>query len=746
MSFYVLPNLVAREVRTCEAPWNVALTIPPEVRGKEGKKARDKWINNPSTQHHVYSAFEGIIDNVRVSSPKNEEGNPPLRMHAFIADIDTPLSNEEIDAGVKRVPFAPNYLERTLSGNVRLIWLLEKPVSFPNRRFAIEFLELALERMKLLMLAVGFDRGAFLDPNRYYTNSGTWLTADASLRIPAALTDGWVVEVAAKHLWSKDRGAIDIPLPVVQTALEKKFPSFPRVWVGEFIEGATGPTFWVEGSSSPKSAIVKPTGLFTFSAHAIKPFYSWAELLGQSFVDSYTSEALGRAVEGIVFDGSKYWRKDGYGDWKNFSKEDIVAHLIIDRGLENKKGENDSSETSRAIQYVQSWQNVTGAAPFVFQPSGILSKQGNKFLNTHTRRVCQPAEGPVVWGPTGQMPFLSAFFDGLFHPDSTAAVYGKPLDYFFSWLKRFYSGAYACNLESGQNLFLCGNAGVGKTFLNQGLIPYLMGGGADAESYLLGSSDFNSQLFEVAFWSIDDNSATVNDATHRKFSTMIKKMAANTTFQYHAKFRIPCMVDWMGRCFVTLNADEASTSIIPDLAISIMDKIMIFRTADTAPVVFPSRNECIKIIQNETPYLARFLLDYSIPEHCKGSSRFGIVSYHDLSLTKTAEQSSTTSAFVEILDDWRSLYFSEHADLEFWEGSAYQFLKELHKDSAGSAAGLRNYTPKRIAVELAAVRAKGIANVEPVETSGLVRNWRIYKSGPVKSPLLPTSATSRFQK
>lgn len=743
MPFYSLDNLVSKEVAPCAKPWTVAVTIPDEVRGKAGKKARDAWINDPTTQHNVYSSFEGFIDNLRVSSPKNEEGNPPLRMHAFIADIDAALTLDEIEQGLLRVPFAPNWLERTLSGNVRLIWLLEKPVSFPNRRFAIEFLEFSLSRLKLDMIAVGFDRGAYLDPNRYYTNSGEWLCADADTRISAELLNGWVVEVAAKHIWKKDRGAVDIPLPIVQTAIEKKYPTFAGAWVGDFVEGSTGPTFWIEGSSSPKSAIVKSTGLFTFSAHAIKPFYSWADLLGKSFVETYTAEAMGRAVDGILFDGQKYWRKDGYGDWKNYSKEDTVSHLSIDRGLESKKGENESSETSRAIQYVQNWQNVVGAAPFVFQPNGIISKQGNKFLNTHTRRVCQPAPGPVVWGPTGQMPFLSAFFDGFFHPDSKADVPGKPLDYFLSWLHRFYKGAYENNLESGQNIFLCGAPGVGKTFLNQGVLPYLLGGGADAESYLLGVSEFNSQLFEVAYWSIDDNSATVTEASHRKFSTMIKKMAANTTFQYHAKFRVPCMVDWMGRVVVTLNGDEASMAMFPDFAISIKDKVEVFRTADTAAVAFPSRNECNKIISNEVPYLARYLLNFEIPEHIKGTNRFGVVSYHDSLLIKTAEQGSLTSAFVEILDDWRSSYFNEHGDLEFWEGSAYQFLKELHKDSAGTAAGIRNYTAKKIGLELAAIRSKGISGIEPVDTDGLVRTWRIYKARKVKVKELPTG--NKFQ-
>jgi hypothetical protein len=741
--FFALENLVSKEIEPC-VPWECKLRAPEHVKGSKNKKKRDEWINNPATTHEVYSSFEGFIDNLRITSPKNEEGNPPLKMHAFVADIDAPLSESEIEQGIRRIPFSPNHFERTLSGNVRLIWMLENAVSFPNRKFAVEFLELAMERLKLESLAVGLDRGAFLEPNRYYTNSGEWLPRKVEKRIPTALTKGWIVEVAAKHLWTKDRSAVDIPLPVVLTALEKKYPNFSKVWTSEFIEGATGPTFWVEGSSSPKSAIVKPTGLFTFSAHAIKPFYSWADLLGQTFVDIYASEAMGRAVEGLVFDGSKYWRKDGFGDWKNFTKEDIVSHLVVDRGLDTKKGEGDSSETTRAIQYIQNWQNVIGAAPFVFHTAGVIDKQGNKFLNTHTRRVCPPAADPVVWGAAGQMPFISKFFDGLFHPDSSSEVAGKPIDYFMSWLHRFYKGAYEGNLESGQNIFLLGKPGVGKTWLNQGLLPHLMGGGADAESYLLGVSDFNSQLFEVAFWTIDDNSATVTDSVHKKFSTMVKKMAANTTFQYHAKFRVPCMVDWMGRCFITANDDEMSSSIVPDLAISIMDKISVYRTAEAAPVVFPSRNECLKIIQNEAPYLARYLLDFVVPAHCRGSSRFGIVSYHEASLVRTAEQSSTTSAFVEILDDWRQHYFNEYPALTCWEGSAYQFLKELNKDTAGSAAGIRNYTAKKIALELASVRSKGIAGVEPLETDGLVRTWRINKEEPKKQKILPVG--NKFSK
>jgi hypothetical protein len=732
-----LPNLVSQSVEPCR-PWEFSSPIPESVRGKENKKARDRWINHPDTQHQCYSAFEGFVGNARIAEPKNgSEGNPPFKLHAFVADIDAPVSQEELTAGIGRIEFAPNYYERTLSGNARLVWLFEQPVAFPNRRFAVEFLTLTLARMRLEQVAAGFDKPAFLEPNRYYTNSCDWWTLDEKARIPYSLLQGWVVEVSEKHVWRKDRGAIDIPLPVVFAEIEKKWPQ--NNWPGDFVEGAQGPSFWVEGSASPKSAIVKPTGMFTFSAHAVKPFYSWADLLGQAFVEKHAAEMMGKAVEGIYHDGTKYWRKDGYGDYKWFAKEDIASHLAVDRGLNPVKDGSTPSEVSRAVQYIQNWQGVVGAAPFVFQPTGIVMRNGFKFLNTHTRRVLAPSSEKAVWGPHGNMPFLSQFFDGFFHPESQPV---NPKDYYLAWLARFYRGAYELNLESGQNVFILGGPGIGKTFLNQGLLPHLMGGAEDAESYLLGTTDFNSQLFEVGLWTVDDNSATVDNITHRKFSAMVKKMAANTCFAYHAKFRVPCTVEWRGRVQITANDDEESARIVPDLSITILDKLKLFRAAKVPPVEFPNRRGCDDIIRREGPVLARWLLDWEIPSALVGTSRFGVVSYHEKSLLITAEQSSQSAGFREMLEHWRAAYFSEHKDVEAWEGSAFDLLVSMCRDEAAQAAGVRTITPQGIGRQLATLKAKGY----PITTSGHgdIRSWRIPAPAATHAATLPVG--NKFQK
>lgn len=719
MPFFALRNLVSSET-TPVTPWLYTQAAPDHVKGKENKTARDRWINSNETSAQVYSAFEGVNPSVRISKPKvgADEGNPPFKLHAFIADIDCAVSQDELAAGIARLAFSPNYYEKTLSGNARLVWLLEKPVSFPNRNFAVEFLKLAAARLHPENVAAGFDKPAWEEPNRYYTNSGEWLMISAEARIPASLVDGWVVEVAEKHLWRKDRGAVDLPLPVVYTELLKKYPSMN--WPEDFIEGSQGPSFWLESSTSPKSAVVKPTGMFTFSAHQSKPFYPWADLLGKDFVERHAAELMGKAVEGIYHDGTKYYRKDGHGAWKCFSKEDIILHLSTDRGLSAVK-DGGASEVNRAVSFIHNWQGIDGAAPFVFQPSGLIKKANGAFLNTHTRRALRPVEERAEWGPGGKMPFISNLFDHLFHPESRPL---RPLDYWLSWLSRFYRGAYENNLESGQNVFLLGGPGIGKTFLSQGLLPHLLGGGAGAEGYLMGESNFNSELFESALWTIDDNSATVDASTHRKFSAMIKKMAANSTFSYHAKFRVPCSVDWLGRVFVTANGDEQSAQIVPNLGINILDKLSLYRGTDVPSVTFPDRRGCLALIRDESPVLARFLLDYQIPAHCVGSARFGVKSYHETTLLKTAEQSSATAGFREILEHWRKMFFGEKKDLKVWRGSAFKLLLEFNSDQSFAAA-VRGMTGTSVGRNLMAVKAAGM-KIESVGGAN-TREWIIYK-------------------
>lgn len=734
MSFLATKNLVSTVVEPC-VPWEYTpVYIPNEVRGKEGKTARDAWINDLGTDHQCYTAFEGTIANHRIKEPKgNEEGNPPLSMSAFVADFDCPSADAEFLAGIDRSSFKPNYFERTLSGNGRLIYLLEEPVRFPSYKFAKEFLKLALVRLRLDQVAPSLDRPAFEEPNRLYTNSGEWSVCNVEARIPKSLITGWVMEVAEKHLWKKERGALEIPLPVVWEALQKKYPKSAD-WQGEFVEGAQGPTFWVEGSESPKSAIVKTTGLFTFSAHAHKPFFSWQDVLGHEFVETYTTQLLGKAVEGIWHDGQSYWRQDGYGLWKRFSKEDIALHLATDKGLNTQKNQGLPSEVNRALSYIQSWQGIEGAAPFAFQRPGVMHYHGSRVLNTHTRRVMPPASEKQSWGPHGNFPFISFFFDHLFHEESEPKM---PKEYYLAWAARFYSGAYHLEMQNGQSVFIMGAPGVGKSLLNQALLPMLMGGAAEAQGYLMGETNFNKALFDCALWTIDDNSIALDALSHRFWSAMIKKYAANTSHTFEAKFRDQTQVEWNGRISVTTNADAASAAIVPDLSISNLDKTSLYRTVDKAPMKFPTKQEIKRILERELPFFARWLLDYSCPEWLVGDNRFGTVPYHEKTLMETAEESSRTAAASDIIDLWRQDYFSENKTTEYWEGSVARLLLAMNRDESFSRALMKGMDAQRLSTHLSSLSAKGVSWLKIIQGSSGSRIWRILPSDTKPVETLP---------
>lgn len=714
MLTFALPNLTSLSTSPC-VPWTFTASVPENVKGKAGKEARDKWINNPDTEHQVYSLIEGINGSMRVSKPKGPaEGNPPYRIHGLVGDYDAQIPIEELEAGFARLEGkTPQYFERTLSGQCRFLWAFESPIAVPSWDFAVEFLKLARKAIKAELLTVNLDVPAWDSPSRYYTNSGEWMKCSEYV-VPSALVQGWLFEVCKKHQWKKEGNSIEIPLPVVWEELKKLYPA--HGWENEFAIDTQGPSFWVEGSSSPKSAIVKSTGLYTFSANAAKPFWSWQDLLGASFCAEYKTKATGKAVENIYHDGSKYWVKDGLSCWRPYAKEDVVSYLNIIRGLSNERYRGAPSEVDEAMMFIRHWQPIDGAAPFVFQSYGIYTDGGPRFLNTHTRRVLTPAEGEASWGAGGQFPWLSVYYDYLFDPI-------EQKDHFLAWLRRFYESAYQLKLNRGQNVFLIGPAGTGKTLLSQNILTKLMSGSAEAQKYLLGETNFNSQLFETALWTVDDNSSTVTASSHSLFSSAIKKMASNQTFEYHAKFRVPTSVNWLGRVFVTANDDEESLRIIPDLEISALEKSSLFRTTKV-PFNFPPTEELEVIIRRELPFFARWLLDWTPPEHTQGSNRYGVKAYHEPSLLQKAEHSSRSNAFSEILDDWAADWFKDHPTIEYWEGISFALLKELNSDD-GRRASIKNLTTDTVARQLAALKSKG----HPIEalTKGSMRVWRIYR-------------------
>ena len=706
---FCLPNLSASNVTQLD-PWTFTGQVPKEVRGD--KKARAAWATNIALRWNMYSAFEGQNNSGRI----NKE-NPPHSLHGFIADFDEQVPDEEVLRRLERFAYGPSWMERTLSGNVRLIWPFEKPLLLPSRRWTQFFLEKVLEDFPVDTLLFGFDQGAWLNPERYYTNSTKWINFNEGKPISADRVRGWCVRVSAKYEWCKELDAVQIPPEVLRPALEKKFPRFSE-WPNDFALGAQGPSFWVEGSLSPTSAIVRETGMQTFANHALQGFASWKDLLGTAFVRDYEVDAVGKAVAGIYFDGRYYWRQIPSGEWKAFDKADISIFLRKYRGVSIKTDKDGISELTTALAYIQSYQNVAGAGPFVFRPSGLIIVNDRPVLNTNNRHVVAPASEWTPWGPTGKFDFLSRvleFWDPL-----------EQLDYFLSWHHTFYKSGYLQQPCSGHHIFIAGPTGVGKGFLSHAIVGASVGGSAEAESFLLGTDGFSSDLFAAPHWFVDDAVFTTANDTLRRFAEAIKKMAANRNFRSNEKFKVATPVNWQGRLIITCNPDPESIRAIPDLTGSIEDKISIFRTAKEATVHFPPQAELEALVARQLPYYLRWLLDYKIPDHCRTTDqRFGgIRSYIEPSLRRTAEQSSLTSAFWEIIELWKPLY-REETHKEMWEGTSLELHRAL-SSVIHSWAVLKNFPHGTISRQLSTLQSKGAHGIECDEgLNGSPRRWKI---------------------
>lgn len=734
-----LKNLSSSECFDGILPWEFTAfdLVPPEALGD--KTFRDRWINNPDTDYHVYTLYEGVQKNLRLKGAHNgEDDNPPLVMHGLAVDYDAPTSLEQVQRACETMGAKqPQWFEQTLSGNGRLLWLFDKPLLVPNRRFLVQFLKTIGDFLPVNKLP-GLDESALLAPERYFTNGARW-TKLSSNRIHEPEVVGYLMKVSAKFDWTSREFGKAANLPDIEEECRKRYPKFAD-WPGEFVVGAQGPSFWIDNSTSPKSCFVRETGLHTFSAHASKAFYPWAEIVGKEFVETSESRRLGKAVEGINYDGRNFIMKDGTGRFAFHNKDNLSLLLRTHRGLNGaKKRDGSPTEVDQALAHILQHCTIEGAGPCAFYPHGVFQFGSKRILNTHQIETMRPSGEASVWGATGKFPFLSEFFDTFFFPVEPQR------DRFLAWFRYHYSACLIRTPVSGHGVFIAGPVGCGKTFLNRGILGTALGGFAEANAYLISSDNFNSELFDYALWCIDDGSVTSSDKVHQLFSENVKRTVANRDHRVNEKFRKAFTTPWQGRIVVTLNQDPESLRLIPNVDSSILEKLFLL-LAGERKVKFLSQPAMEEILVKELPYFLRWLVDWTPPPHCyEGAEvRFGLAPYHEPSLLRAANLSSGKSVFNEILTRWLREHF-EGTRAEFWEGTATELRMAMIADPVYSEL-LRTYRPETIPRMLITAMNKKILRIEMTD-SDTERSFKIYRDTPVKVNALVVQAdNSTFEK
>ncbi|MBP7831071.1 MAG: hypothetical protein KA248_14265 [Kiritimatiellae bacterium] len=674
MEFFSIENLTSPLVNTGLDPR--AFTRPP-FGSKEKFKA---WCAHRDTRHCFYSLYEGLAPKQRISKE-----NPPMLMHGVVADYDCDMDDtERRDRALNKCPamFRPNWVCRTFSGGVRAIWRFERPIPVHNAAFCKALSRIIRKQLKLARFFPGLDEGAMEDSSQYFEAGTKWDEITTDL-IPADFTMKWLVEAGNRHDW--DRYETAIPMDQVAAEVERQFPGR---WSGPFEVGARGVRFWDPQADNQSAAIVRSAGMQCFTGSSA--FVPWKAILGTRFVAQYEAKKIGGAITDVYFDGKDYWHQLPDGRWTASNKADISLRLRVESGLSAEVPRDETaSELDRALFAIQQNNTVECVAPQVFQPRGLNRIGAARVVNCSNLECCQPSEDRAA-GPES-FPWIHGFLQGFFDPP-------EALDNFLAWLQRWYRSALERAMLPGQTLYIAGPPNRGKTLLSNVILSQMFGGHADASSFLTGEETFNSQLFEVALWTLDDALPCTDSRRHSHYSGIIKKMVANRVFSFREKYRTTRTVNWNGRVVVTLNTDPESLHILPDLDISLQDKLCLFKVADTERNFPP---DLINVIRGELPSFCRWLLNWSAPDEVVGDTRYGARSYWHEELVEHARAVSGSYSFGELLQ-----MFMKDKDAP-WVGTASELFQQMSLPDSGLDMLVKEYTPFRAGKMLGKLKSQG---------------------------------------
>jgi len=695
MNFYAVRNLTEQSLSPC-VPWEFHPEQMPSQKICLDKESRQEWYRTKSTEWNFYTGIEPANPNQRVSKE-----NPAKFIHAFIADYDIKIPEDRINEAIESMSVKPSWVERSLGGNCRLVWILPRPITVETTDFAIWVLQAAKKFLSLDLLP-GLDSGAIEDPTRTYCNGANWRSTNHP-PINENKLQAFFVECAKKFKWKAPEGN-EIPLETVENALRKRYEVF--TWPVGFDLDTQGPTFWIPESVSPLSAIVKKEGMLTFSAHASKPFYSWSDILGPDFVKEINENAIAKATINIFHDGQSYYRKID-GIYQTVNERGISIYLRKTCGIPDKKVDD-------ALAFLHENCRVVGAAPFVFREPGLITYNHHRVLNTWRNTVVRPAESSDGFENAWVWYFLNQLFDP---PEQR--------DWVLAWLKHFYTSAVELKPRPGTNVFIMGPANRGKTFLSREIFGRLVGGFTDASDYIVRGDSFGSENFHVPLWAIDDSSPGNSVSGHDKFAAMLKKAAANQQHRYNCKFQIPCTVEWAGRVVITANTDFASSRILGSLDNTSADKTCVFRCTNT-PIQFPERYALQQTLTTELPIFGRWLLDWEVPPHVLRDGRYGYAPYHESTILDATHQTSKAAPFKEILLEELKAFFASSPGATEWRGTLSQLCRVIQLNPHNDWV-LRSFKPEMVNRYLELIEREGIVRCKTELGPDKTRLWVFEK-------------------
>jgi len=691
--YFSIPNSRATAVTCADDP--LGLPKLDYAQFGEDKKAYRKWCQDLSTNHNFLSCCEGVAQGLRVSSSKD---NAVLRCHGVIVNYGTrpPDGAVELVTTKPAAEFGPQYFVHTFTGGCYLVWEFEKPFYPANEKHFKAFMQRVAKSLSLNSWLPGFEAGSLGDASHYY-ELGDWEQMPNAKPIPASHIELWAIEAAKRVVISEDYGQdYDIPMERLYQEIEDRFPG---KWVSTFEEGSRGPAFWSQEGGSSNSCVVFKAGIYCFSETVGAGFYPWRRIFGKAFVEQFEADKMKEILESpLYYDGQKYWRRAGDTVWDCLGREDFCQELRL-KGWNGKIARGETcSEIDRVEAAIKSSKRVSGVMPFLFYPEGKIWYEGDRYLNTSRVKPLAPAApfgAPIEDLADGRskFPFLYKLLTTMFYnpdADGRGDDFGElQIERFMAWLKFFYVQSLKQEPRPGHAIVLAGPPDKGKTFLFKHILANLMGGSltgsSDGTGHMAGGERWTDRLIRTPLILIDDNLMSSDPREVTRFTARVKKYVSSPTMVYEQKYRTQAEIPWFGRIVVLCNTDPEGLRMLPNMSLSVRDKISLFKASE-ARMKFGTWEQNQKITREELPNLARFLVDWEIPERSAagtsggGGDRFGVKAYHHPELMDESLQSGLDGIILELLvhmmqdvaahngaekgnGDWLGSYIELHSQL-----------------------------------------------------------------------------------
>ncbi len=365
----------------------------------------------------------------------------------------------------------------------------------------------------------------------------------------------------------------------------------------------------------------------------------------------------------------EYLIKNARGVWISLSESGFKRRLRS-WGYSTKPGDGElMSDADRKIVEIQDQFDVTYAGPLAGYRSGFYDEFGVRFLVTESPNI--------VEAKAGEYPILGKFLENLFQDPEC-----DQLPWVLGWLKTAYETLLAQGCRPGQVLVIAGAHDCGKS-LFQKLVTEILGGRyAKPHQFMMGETQFNSDLFVAEHLMLEDEQASTDLRARRNFGARIKDITVNDMQRCHAKNRVPVSLRPFWRLTLTVNDEPENLMILPPIDDSIGDKMIIVR-AGKKPMPMPTgtleeRKVFWEKLRSELPAFLHALLEWEIPANLR-SERFGIKHFHHPAILGEVDALAPERRLLSLID---GEIFGSDMRREPWSGSAEELEAHLRRDAS----------------------------------------------------------------